>query len=70
MMGTGHASPPGTVADAVEAERHPFFVGLQGHPELRSRPGAPHPLLSAVVVACRTAADRGGPCPGAAGAIP
>ena len=51
----------GTVADAVEAGRHPFFIGLQGHPELRSRPDAPHPLLSAFVAACRRAADRGAP---------
>ncbi|MGQ9365081.1 glutamine amidotransferase-related protein [Azospirillum sp. ST 5-10] len=32
-------------ADAVEAADHPFFIGMQGHPELNSAPGRPHPLL-------------------------
>ena len=46
----------GTVADAIEVDRHPFFIGLQGHPELQSAPGAPHPLLSWFVKAARAAA--------------
>lgn len=51
----------GTIADAIEADRHPFFIGLQGHPELRSRPGSPHPVLLAFVLALRPAVDRGPP---------
>lgn len=43
----------GAVVDAVEVAAHPFFVGLQGHPELRSRPESPHPLLSAFLRAVR-----------------
>jgi CTP synthase len=35
----------GRIADAIEAAAHPFFAGMQGHPELSSRDGAPHPLL-------------------------
>ncbi|MFM0052799.1 glutamine amidotransferase-related protein [Caballeronia grimmiae] len=36
----------GSIADAIEADKHPFFAGMQGHPELSSRDGAPHPLLT------------------------
>jgi len=43
----------GTIADAVELAGHPFYVGMQGHPELSSRSGAPHPLLRAFVQASR-----------------
>jgi CTP synthase len=45
----------GRIADAIEARDHPFFIGMQGHPELSSASGAPHPLLSAFL---RAAADR------------
>ncbi|WP_250530707.1 gamma-glutamyl-gamma-aminobutyrate hydrolase family protein [Caballeronia sp. NCF4] len=41
----------GSIADAIEADKHPFFVGMQGHPELSSRDGAPHPLLMAFLKA-------------------
>ncbi|HET6257792.1 MAG TPA: CTP synthase, partial [Pseudonocardia sp.] len=39
---------------------HPFFVGTQAHPELKSRPTRPHPLFSAFVHAALAyrAADR------------
>ncbi|SAL66697.1 CTP synthetase [Caballeronia humi] len=36
----------GSIADAIEADKHPFVAGMQGHPELSSRDGAPHPLLT------------------------
>jgi CTP synthase len=35
----------------VELEGHPHFVGCQFHPELKSRPMAPHPLFSKLVAA-------------------
>ncbi len=38
-------SPDGTLVEIVEAERHPFMVGVQFHPEFRSRPEQPHPLF-------------------------
>jgi CTP synthase len=41
----------GAVVDAIEVPDHPFFMGMQGHPELSSRPGAPHPLLVAFLEA-------------------
>jgi CTP synthase len=39
---------------------HPFFVGTQAHPELKSRPTRPHPLFAAFVRAAidYRAADR------------
>ncbi|NLA97173.1 MAG: hypothetical protein GX836_03035, partial [Spirochaetales bacterium] len=32
--------------EAVELRDHPFFVGVQYHPEFKSRPNRPHPLFS------------------------
>jgi CTP synthase len=39
------ASPDGELAEIMELEGHPFFVGVQFHPEFRSRPTHPHPHL-------------------------
>ncbi|MFC5952740.1 CTP synthase [Pseudonocardia lutea] len=49
----GGTSPDGTLVEFVElpAEKHPFFVGTQAHPELKSRPTRPHPLFAAFVKA-------------------
>ena len=41
----------GRIVDAVEHAAHPFYVGLQGHPELSSRPGSPHPVMTAFLQA-------------------
>jgi CTP synthase len=38
-------SPDGQIVEAVEIENHPFFIGVQFHPEYISRPLAPHPLF-------------------------
>jgi CTP synthase len=45
-------SPDGELVEMVEAVDHPFFVGTQAHPELKSRPNRPHPLYTAFVKAC------------------
>ncbi|HEY2947309.1 MAG TPA: CTP synthase [Micromonosporaceae bacterium] len=44
-------SPDGRLVEYVELDRelHPFFVGTQAHPELKSRPTRPHPLFAAFV---------------------
>ncbi|GGM79636.1 CTP synthase [Longimycelium tulufanense] len=44
-------SPDGHLVEFVELSRdvHPFFVGTQAHPELKSRPTRPHPLFAAFV---------------------
>jgi CTP synthase len=44
-------SPDGKLAEIIEMKGHPWFVGVQFHPELKSRPFAPHPLFSAFVAA-------------------
>lgn len=41
----------GAVADAIEADGHPFYKGMQGHPELGSGASGPHPLLVAFLAA-------------------
>lgn len=38
-------SPDGRLVEAVELRNHPFFVGVQYHPEFKSRPNRPHPLF-------------------------
>lgn len=38
-------SPDGKLVEMVELPNHPWFVGVQFHPELKSRPLAPHPLF-------------------------
>ncbi len=44
-------SPDGNLVEMVEAPGHPFFVGTQAHPELRSRPNRPHPIYTAFIKA-------------------
>ncbi|MBU1031889.1 CTP synthase [Patescibacteria group bacterium] len=38
-------SPDGKLVEIIELKDHPFFVGTQFHPELKSRPLSPHPLF-------------------------
>jgi len=47
-------SPDGNLVEAVELSRkdHPFFIGTQYHPELKSRFLTPHPLFLGFVEAC------------------
>jgi CTP synthase len=42
-------SPDGRLPEIVERPEHPFFVGVQFHPELRSKPFDPHPLFVGLV---------------------
>lgn len=44
-------SPDGRIVEMIEIEDHPFFVGTQGHPELKSRPNRAHPLFRGFVKA-------------------
>ena len=44
-------SPDGLLTEAVELEGHPWFIGVQFHPELKSRPFSPHPLFASFVKA-------------------
>jgi CTP synthase len=44
-------SPDGTLPEIVERPDHPWFVGVQFHPELKSKPFAPHPLFASFIAA-------------------
>jgi CTP synthase len=44
-------SPDGTLPEIVELEDHPWFIGVQFHPELKSRPFEPHPLFASFIEA-------------------
>ena len=46
-------SPDGSLPEIVELKDHPFFIGVQFHPELKSKPFDPHPLFSGFVHAAR-----------------
>jgi CTP synthase len=39
-------SPDGRLPEIVEWSDHPWFIGVQYHPELKSKPFAPHPLFA------------------------
>lgn len=44
-------SPDGVLPEIVEREDHPWFIGVQYHPELKSRPFEPHPLFASFIAA-------------------
>lgn len=44
-------SPDGKLPEIVERTDHPWFIGVQFHPELKSRPFEPHPLFSSFISA-------------------
>ena len=44
-------SPDGLLPEVVELREHPWYIGVQFHPELKSRPFDPHPLFASFVAA-------------------
>jgi CTP synthase len=44
-------SPDGLLPETVEYANHPWFIGVQFHPELKSRPFEPHPLFRSFIAA-------------------
>ena len=42
-------SPDGRLVESIEVKNHPFFIGTQAHPELKSRPNNAHPLFRGFV---------------------
>lgn len=44
-------SPDNGLVEAIEYSDHPFYIGVQYHPEFKSRPNRPHPLFSGLVKA-------------------
>ncbi len=45
----GGMSPDGLLPETVEYPDHPWFIGVQFHPELKSRPFEPHPLFTSFI---------------------
>ncbi len=52
-------SPDGRLVETVEVPDHPFFVGVQFHPEFKSRPNRPHPLFLGFVSAALDRSQSG-----------
>jgi CTP synthase len=46
-------SPDGLLPETVEIPDHPWFIGVQYHPELKSRPFEPHPLFASFIEAAK-----------------
>ena len=46
-------SPDGVLPETVEYPDHPWFIGVQYHPELKSRPFEPHPLFASFIEAAK-----------------
>ena len=44
-------SPDGRLVEMIELKDHPYYVGVQFHPEFQSRPTRPHPLFSGLIKA-------------------
>ena len=51
-------SPDGSLPETIELENHPWFVGVQFHPEFKSRPFAPHPLFSSFIKAAKNNSEK------------
>jgi CTP synthase len=45
-------SPDGILPEIIEYPEHPWFIGVQYHPELKSKPFEPHPLFRGFIGAC------------------
>ena len=46
-------SPDGKLPEIVERTDHPWFIGVQFHPELKSKPFEPHPLFASFIEAAK-----------------
>ena len=51
-------SPDGSLIEAVEITDKPFFIGVQFHPEFKSRPNKPHPLFLGLLEAAKKRTDE------------
>ncbi len=50
-------SPSGELVETVELPGHPFYLGVQFHPEFKSRPNHAHPLFRAFIAAAKARRD-------------
>ncbi len=56
-------SPDGSLVEMIELPDHPWFIGCQFHPELKSRPTRPHPLFASFIAAACDVRRRRGEAP-------
>ena len=59
-MRVSGTSPDGALVEMIELPDHPWFIAAQFHPELKSRPRAPHPLFASFIAAALEHRDRAG----------
>jgi len=58
-MTVSGTSPDGSLVEMIEITEHPWFIGGQFHPELKSRPTRPHPLFASFIEAAARYARQG-----------
>ena len=51
-------SPDNKLPEIIELKDHPWFIGVQFHPEFKSRPLSPHPLFSSFIKAAKSINDK------------
>jgi CTP synthase len=51
-------SPDNNLPEIVELQDHPWFIGVQFHPEFKSRPLTPHPLFSSFIKAAKNKSEK------------
>ena len=51
-------SPDKNLPEIIELKNHPWFIGVQFHPEFKSRPFTPHPLFSSFIKAAEKSKER------------
>ena len=51
-------SPDNKLPEIIELKNHPWFIGVQYHPEFKSRPLSPHPLFSSFIKAAKSINDK------------
>jgi len=51
-------SPDKKLPEIIELENHPWFIGVQFHPEFKSRPLSPHPLFSSFIKAAKIESEK------------
>jgi CTP synthase len=62
-MSLSGTSPDGSLVEMIEISEHPWFIGGQFHPELKSRPTRPHPLFASFIQAAARLTRQGHAAP-------
>jgi len=57
MMASGQ-NPESSLVEIIELPQHPFFIGVQYHPELKSTVENPHPVFAHFISAARDYAEQ------------